>query len=196
MNLFLSSLLSFVLLYKYWALSVIIFSGALILPFPANALLVAMGAFASQGYANIFVVLFLAIFTNVLGDCFGFFLTYKYGQKIIDKFIPQWDAKIFHVEKFLRNYAFGTIFLTRIAGPFEPYVNFLSGVIGVSFRKFLLAGFLGNTLSIAFFVVAGYILGNYWQEFINDMWVIGAAVFIMFLIYLAYKTIKKRQTKL
>jgi len=187
MNLFLSSFLSFVLLYKYWALFIIVLSSSFLLPLPTNTILVATGAFASQGYMDISVILFLAIIVNVLTDCFAFFLTYRYGKIIIDKFIPKWDGKVFSVEKYLRNYAFGTIFLTRIAGPFAPYVNFLSGLIGVRFKKFLLADFLGNTIGTIFFVSAGYVLGNYWEIFIDDIWLITLAIFVLLLIYFAYK---------
>lgn len=46
----LSSLPSYVLLYKYVAIALVVYSGAVILPLPANAMLLAVGAFASQGY--------------------------------------------------------------------------------------------------------------------------------------------------
>jgi len=187
MNLFLSSFLSYVLLYKYWALFLIVLSSSFLLPLPTNAILVATGAFASQGYMNIYAILFLTIVVNVLTDSFAFFLTYRYGQIIIDKLIPKWDGKVFSIEKYLRNYAFGTVFLTRIAGPFAPYVNFLSGFIGVKFYNFLTADFLGNTFGTVFFVIAGYILGNYWEVFIDDTWLITLAIFILLLIYFAYK---------
>lgn len=195
MILFLSSFLSFILLYKYWAIFIIIFSASFLLPLPANAILVAMGAFSSQGYLNGPYALSLTIATNVFADSFGFYLTYKYGNIIIEKLIPKWDRKIFDIEKYLRNYAFGTVFLTRIAGPFAPYVNFLSGLIGVRYYKFLLADFLGNAIGAIFFFVAGYILGNYWQSFINDTWLVSAAVFVIFVIYVIYKTIRRRRNK-
>ena len=130
-------------------------------------------------------------------DSFGFFLTHKYGQIIIDKLIPKWDGKIFNIEKNLRNYAFGTIFLTRVAGPFAPYVNFLSGLIAVKYYKFLLADFLGNAIGAIFFFVIGYALGNYWQAFLDDTWLVTAIISVLFVAYVIYKTIiKKRAEKI
>lgn len=195
MNIFLSSFLSFILLYKYWALFLIIFSSSFLLPLPANTILLAMGAFASQGYTNVFIVLFLSIGTNVLADCFGFFLTYKYGKVVMDKLMKRWDGAFLRIERYLRTYAFGTVFLTRIVGPFAPYVNFLSGLIGVPFLRFFIADILGNSIGISFFVIAGYILGNYWEKFVDDIWVIGAIVFVIFLLYLGYKTIAQRRAR-
>ncbi len=193
MTLFLSSFLSFILLYKYWGLFLIAFSSAFILPIPENTVLVACGAFASQGYMNVYIVILITIIGTVLADCFGFFLTYRYGNIVIDKLIPKWDKKIFDIEKHLRNYAFGTIFLTKIAGPFAPYVNFLSGLIGVPFHKFLFADILGNAVGDVFFVLAGYILGNYWQLFIDDTWLASAVVFVIFIIYIIYKTMQRKK---
>jgi membrane protein DedA with SNARE-associated domain len=129
----------------------------------------------------------------VLADSFGFFLTYRYGQVIIDKLITKWDGKIFSVEKYLRKYAFGTVFLTRIAGPFAPYVNFLSGLIGVPYSKFVIADFLGNAIGAIFFFVAGYILGNYWQVFLNDTWIVTIVITILFIGYVVYKTVIKKK---
>ena len=193
MTLFLSSFLSFILLYKYWAIFVITFAASFLLPIPMNAIITAMGAFASQGYLNGPFALSLTILTNVLADSFGFYLTHHYGQIIIDKLIPKWDGKVFSVEKYLRRYAFGTVFLTRIAGPFAPYVNFLSGLIGVPYLKFLIADFLGNAIGAIFFFVAGYILGNYWQTFLNDIWIVTIVITVLFVIYVLYKTLMRKK---
>ena len=49
MSSILSPLLSFLLLYKYVGLLVFTFADAVILPLPGNTILLATGAFASQG---------------------------------------------------------------------------------------------------------------------------------------------------
>jgi len=193
MSLFLSSFLSFILLYKYWAIFAITFAASFLLPLPMNAILVAMGAFSSQGYLSGWFALSLTVLTNVLADSFGFFLTWRYGQVIIDRLIPKWDGKVFSVEKYLRRYAFGTIFLTRIAGPFAPYVNFLSGLIGVPYMKFVLADFLGNAIGAMFFFAAGYILGNYWQTFLSDTWLVTIVVSVLFVLYVIYKAVLRKR---
>ncbi len=186
MSALLSGFLSFILLYKYWAIFLIICSASFILPLPANAILVALGAFASQGYLSLWGVLITAIMTNIGTDCFAYFLTHRYGKSVLDRLLIRLDGKLAVLEKNLRTYAFGTIFLTRIAGPFAPYVNFLSGLIGVPFSKFLLADVIGNAPSISFFVLSGYILGNHWQDFLANISLIGGIVIGCFGLYLIY----------
>ena len=53
MTAILSALLSYLLLYKYFAIFVLVFAGSFIVPLPGNAMLFAMGAFSSQGYMNL-----------------------------------------------------------------------------------------------------------------------------------------------
>ncbi|MBU6370454.1 MAG: VTT domain-containing protein [Patescibacteria group bacterium] len=193
MTAFVSTFLSFVLLYKYWAIALIVASSALILPLPTNIVIVAAGAFASQGYLNLTGVIADAIIANIATDCIVFYFCRHYAERIFDRWIKKWDGKFMAIERRLRTYAFGTVFLTRIAGPFAPYVNFVAGIIGVRAAVFIVADILGNALAFLFFASAGYFLGNYWQDFTNDIWIITAAVVVAFIAYLAWKIVRKRK---
>ncbi len=81
MDYLLAALLSYLLLYKYVAVSVVSFLAGLILPLPSNALLLAAGAFASQGYISATAVFFFALVSNVLGDSLGYALT-RFGERV------------------------------------------------------------------------------------------------------------------
>ena len=80
-----SSLLSFLLLYKYIALFVLVFIAAVGLPVPSNTLLIAVGAFASQSYFSLPISLAVAVVANVLGDLLDYFIIRKYGAVILKK---------------------------------------------------------------------------------------------------------------
>ena len=190
-------LLSYILLYKYLAFILFIFLGSFILPLPDNTLLVAVGAFASQGYFNIFAVIIIAMITNVTADIFGYFLTYRYGNDILKLLrIDAKNAKFVKAEIWLKKYSAVTIFFTRIAGPFGPAINFLSGLIKFSFKKFLLADLLGNVVDLTFFTLTGYFLGNYWQTFLKNIQYFGWLIFLIFVLYLFYKMYLKSNKKI
>jgi membrane protein DedA with SNARE-associated domain len=74
MSQILESLLSYILLYKYVALALLVFANAIVIPLPINTLLLATGAFASQGYLNLGLALVLSIVANILGDCIDYTL--------------------------------------------------------------------------------------------------------------------------
>ena len=82
MNEILARLLSYVLLYKYVAVGLIVYVSAVIVPLPTNAMLLAVGAFASQGYFNYWILAPLAVIANTLGDLTDYGIARYYGEWI------------------------------------------------------------------------------------------------------------------
>ena len=160
-------LLSFLLLYKYWALFGVIFLAAVIVPFPSNTVLLATGAFAGQGYFSFFISLLIAVAANTLGDLIDYFLARRYGHRALHILHIRLPWYVEHLEAFLRRHPGPTIFVTRFVGTIEEVVSFLSGFTGVSFATFLIYDMLGNTLSISIVLCAGYFLGIHWQDFLS-----------------------------
>lgn len=195
MNALAPLLLSFLLLYGYWALFLIVFIAALILPLPTNSLLLAAGAFASQGYFSAPMVLLVAMIANVAGDSIGFFLAQRYGRSAIHLLHLHVPSYIERLERYVLSYPGLTIFVTRFAGAADPLANVLAGFAGVPFRVFLVADILGNLVSIGGVIYAGYFLGIHWQDVINLVsvgdWML-AGVFVIVVIAIALWYRKRR----
>jgi membrane-associated protein len=188
MILLVSSFTAYLITYKYLALFLIVFAGSFIVPVPLNELILVAGAFASAGKMNIILIIVIAFFTNVLADVFGYFLTYHYGDDIFRLLRIKKDTNFFRVKKYLENYAYGTIYFCKIIGPFGPMVNFVSGLINIPFWKFFLFDVLGNLTDVLFFALAGYLVGDYWQKFLTELWMFAIIPIVIFLGYLIYKT--------
>lgn len=190
---FLSFFFSYILLYKYITLVSFVFIGTFLIPLPLNIMFFVVGAFSSQGYFNVFVCWIVAFLTNVLSDLLGFFLTNKYGEEIFKTLhIDTKNPKFLKIEKWLMEYSSETIFFTRITGPFAPTVNFLSGLVGVPFKKFLLYDIAGNFVDVSFFIFAGYFLGNFWQDFLKNTQYISLFIFLVFILFLLFRFYKKK----
>ncbi len=164
MNSLASFLLSALLLYKYWALFVVIFAAAIVLPLPTNELLMAVGASASQGYLNLYVSLAVAIGANVLGDSIGYFLARRYGRSALRMLHIRVPSYIERLEHYIGRHPGIAIFATRFFGAADPLTNVLSGFIGIPFTTFLFYDIVGNIVSIGGVVCAGYFLGAHWQD--------------------------------
>jgi membrane-associated protein len=173
MNSFVALLLSLLLLYKYWALFLIVFVSAIILPLPTNFLLLATGAFASQGYFSFSISLIVAVGANIVGDCLDFFLARQYGRRVIKMLRIRTPAYIERLEHYVEHHPGPTIFLTRFVGTADPLANVLSGFVGVPFSLFLLYDFLGNLVSIGGVLYAGYFLGVHWQDVSGLLSIVG-----------------------
>jgi membrane-associated protein len=187
-----SFLLSLLLLYKYWALLLVFFFSALILPLPTSTVLLAAGAFASQGYFSFFLSLFVVVASNVLGDYTGYFLAHRYGRRIFELLHIRVPDFIGHMELFLKRYPGPAIFLTRFAGTTDSLTNLLSGFGGVSLTAFLFYDILGNLVSDGGLLYAGYFLGVHWQDFtglfdITDYILIGIVVIIAIYVVMRYR---------
>ncbi len=179
-------LLSYLLLYKYVALFTAIFFAAIIVPIPSSELLIAVGAFSSQGVFNVWIALAVGLAGNVLGDLVGYFLARRYGPVIIRKlhlhkikFFDQLEAEVKRDAPFM-------IFATRIAGALGPAVNVLSGVSGVSFKNFLLYDLTGNFIDIGGLLLIGFAVGSYWEDFseiVNIVVAITVVAIVMFILW-------------
>ena len=144
MSSLLGSILSYVLIYKYAAIFIIAFFGAIILPLPVNAMLLAIGAFSSQGYFNLWGSLTAAVTGNVLGDVTDYLATRKYGEIIIRKLKINKSRLFLQLEEELCQDAVGTVLISRFAGSLSSIVNFLAGFVGVPFFSFLIPDVIGD----------------------------------------------------
>ncbi len=122
-------LLSYLLLYKYTALAVVVYISALLLPLPSNAMLLAVGAFSSQGYFSFWISLAIAVTANTLGDLTGYAITRRYGVTVI-RTLRLDKVRFFNqLQTELRTDAAITVFLTRFAGWLSTVSNFLAGLV-------------------------------------------------------------------
>lgn len=195
MNFLLSPLLSFVLLYKYVAIFILEYIAAIIVPLPCVAMLLAVGAFASQGYFNFWLSLAAATIGNILGDCTDYGITRKYGEIVIKKLRIDRIRFFRYLKEELRTDAAINVFITRFAGYLGPVVSILSGLVEMPFKTFLFFGSIGNLIEALVALSIGYIVGNYWSNFpgIFDIFTSIAAVGVTLFILLKIqrKIIKK-----
>lgn len=190
----LSSLLAFLLVYKYFALFVVVFSVAVIVPLPVNAFLLAAGAFASLGYLNLVITVIVAVVGNVLGDVIDYFLARHYGPIIFSKFNVKIPTYFKRLEEGVHTHARLTVFITRFVGPLDLIVNFLSGLVGIPPATFIFFDFLGNFICTFTVIYTGYLAGNYWQNFSSIVDIAGTILLVVILIFILYKIFIQRKS--
>jgi membrane protein DedA with SNARE-associated domain len=183
MDSLLAPLLSYLLLYKYVALFAVVYLAALILPLPSNAMFLAVGAFASQGYFSFWLSLAVAVVANTLGDLTDYGITRKYGDVIIRMLRLNKLVFFRELERELRSDAAITVFTTRFAGVLSTPANFLAGIARVPFKTFLWCDFLGNAIEPFAALSLGYLAGNYWTDFSGPLSLFAAIVAILVMLF-------------
>ena len=171
-------LLSWLLLYKYTLLFGVFFLSALALPLPGNTLLLATGAFASQGYMSFWLSLLSVLLGNVAGDIAGFVLADIYGEKVIEKMRIK-RSYLTGMERYVTRHPRITIVLSRFGGTLDPVVNILCGLGEVSLKTFIIFDIIGNFISLFIVITVGYYLGDYWQSFSGVVSTIGWIIFAL-----------------
>jgi membrane-associated protein len=195
-----SSLLSYVLIYKYLAIFVITFLGAIALPLPSGTVVMASAAFAVQGYLNLPLVLVIGILGNVLGDNSGYWLARRYGlgavQKLgLERFITPEKEKTANIE--IGKHPIIIIYFSRFMTGIAPTVNIVSGLTKFPYKKFLTFEVLGECTEVSFFVTMGYLFGANWEyltHYSSLSWLlIVSGVLVTYLLWrFFFKTMRKR----
>ena len=195
MDALLNPILSYVLLYKYAAIFFVVYTGAVIVPWPANAMLLAVGAFASQGYIGFWISLVVAVAANTLGDLTGYAITRTFGEQFIRRFKIDKVPFFIRLKEELITDAAITVFMTRFAGSLSSIANFLAGLVEVPFMTFLWLDLLGNIVEPFTALTLGYAVGNYWNSFSNLLslfaGVVAAAV-VLFVLTRIYRRMARR----
>ena len=185
MDFLIQNILPYILIYKYFALFLISFLAAFMLPIPSGSLLMAASAFSSQGYFNIWWVVIVSILGNILGDSVWYVLAYVYGKKFLNKigFHRILESSKFKLieGKFTRHPGF-IIFISRFEVLSTLSVNLLSGLGKLSYRKYLLPELVGTFMQVGIYAALGYFFEDNWQS-VNT--IVGKVTIIILFVFIA-----------
>ena len=176
-----NTLLPYVLTYKYVAIFIITFLGAILLPLPSGTIVMAAAAFSTQGYMNFFLVLLVGILGNVSGDHSGYWIARRYGIPTLKKigFRTLIESEGFYeTGQKISDHAIITIYLSRFMTAIAPSVNILSGLSKLSYLKFSTFEVLGEITEVSCFAVTGYLFGMHWtyvDQLFGKLWILVVA---------------------
>lgn len=149
--------------------------------FPGDSLLFTAGFLASQGFLNIWVVVFLCFVGAVSGDSFGYFFGHKVGPKIFTR-----DDSLFfnknhlkRAEAFYQKYGAKAIILARFLPLVRTFAPILAGVGQMRYRTFFIFNVIGGMLWAIGIPLAGFYLGSAIPNV--DRYLLPIVLFIIFI---------------
>jgi len=200
MDFIIQNLIPYLVLYKYVAIFFIAFVAAFIVPIPSGSILMAAGAYTSIGYFNIYLVIFLSIVGNILGDNFGYFMARRYGREVLSRigFRSVLNSNNFNeIENKFNKHPGFIIFISRFEVLSTLSVNLLSGISKTNYKKYLLHESIGTLVQVLMYFFIGYLFADKWESIntmIGRMTLVGVFVFLLIIIFFAKKTINNRFT--
>lgn len=195
----LETLLSYLLVYQYTLLFFVVFLASFWLPIPASALIMAVGAFAVDGYFETTLSFFVILAGVLCGDFLGYILSRLYGKQL---FIRLHMGRVFESKQFLlfepyfRNNASLSIFLSRfLITVIWPAINILSGISRISYLRFLVADISWEVLYVLIYGGIGYMFWNEWEYMLSILQNFSSLVFSGFAFFILFFFFWKFQKK-
>jgi membrane protein DedA with SNARE-associated domain len=178
--------------YGYWILLPL-----MIIEGPIVTLIAAF--MASMGIFNIYVVFFLSVLGDMLGDIVfygagrwkGMIFVHKIG-----KHIGITEALVIKMEKFFVRHGGKTIVAVKSTTGLCWATFIAAGIVKMPFLKFVGYSFLGGIIWSAFLVFMGYFFGSLYEqiaEYINYAGIVIGSIAIAF--FVGINMFKKNKTK-
>lgn len=144
-------------------LGIIVFIGALGVPFPGTLIVIAVGAFAKQGLIAWQSTGLIALACVVLGDSLSFGMGYYARGPMLQRF--QESKQWMKAEETFNRWGGMAVVWTRflITGIAVP-VNLIAGTSGFPFRRFIIYDLAGESVWIFGYGGLGYLFGTQWER--------------------------------
>jgi membrane protein DedA with SNARE-associated domain len=133
------------------------------IPFPGEALLLAVGGWAAVRHHSIVLVILFGFLGATAGADVGYYLGYKGGRPFVERF-----GSIFHIrpehiarsELFFARHGDRAVLLGRFVLGLRTWGSMLAGMARMPFWRFQLLSAIGGFVWAAAIGVAGYLLGS------------------------------------
>ena len=129
---------------------------------PGDSLLFTAGFIASQGFLNIFVLVFGCFICAVLGDNVGYATGYRFGRRLFQKE----DNWFFHKKNLVKTQSFydkhgkKTLVLARFMPVVRTFAPIVAGIAAMRYRTFMSYNLVGGLLWTLGITLLGYFLGK------------------------------------
>ena len=151
--------------WTYGILFLIIFceTGLVVTPFlPGDSLLFAVGAVASKGDLNVFLVVVLLILAAVLGDSVNYWIGRIVGPRVFSSEKSRWFNRR-HLDRthaFYEKYGGKMLIFARFMPIIRTFAPFVAGIGKMTYFRFLAYSVSGGVLWISLLTYAGYFFGE------------------------------------
>lgn len=153
------ALFQLVPVYGVWIILAATFLSCLAVPIPSSLIMLAGGAFVASGDLPVLQVVAGAWIGAGLGDQVGYWAGRKGGVRVLQRAERSRHARDIagKARRLIEAKGGGAVFLSRwLFSPLGPYVNLLAGAGGMMWRRFTLAGALGEAVWVTIYVSLGY----------------------------------------
>jgi membrane protein DedA with SNARE-associated domain len=137
------------------------------LPISSEIVVPLGGALASQGKLNFVLVVLVASAANLAGSLIAFYLTRRYGERVVLSRFGHWlglsRGHLKLAERFFKRFGLWAVFVGRLLPIVRTYISFPAGVSKIGYVRFVLATIAGAIPWNFALAYAGYKLGQHYE---------------------------------
>lgn len=136
-----------------------VFLDQLALPVPALPMVLAAGALAGEGHLNIGICLAIVVAACIPANLFWYWLGIRQGNKVLTLICMislEPDTCVSSTTSLFHRYGTASVLLSKFVPGLQTIAPPLAGLLGVSFRRFMLVNAIGSLLYGIAFLLPGY----------------------------------------
>lgn len=152
--------------YGYTGIAVALILEFLLIPFPAETILVFSGVMWHQGVFHIVPLLFVAIFSSWAGSLLAYLLGSYVGRPILVKlgrYVGLTEAKLHKAEVVFRHYSLPILGLGRFIAGIRVLIAYVAGMNKIGFGLYAIITFVSASLWAAVFIFLGGTVSAKWH---------------------------------
>lgn len=137
------------------------------LPFPGDALLLAVAAYASAGHLDVRLVVLIAAVAAMAGANLGYAAGYVGGRPFVERLGPRLPLHSSHLasaELLFARHGASALLIARFLGGTRVWASVLAGMAHMPVWRFQLWSAAGVALWTAVLVAAGHLVGVHWSQ--------------------------------
>lgn len=155
----------------YSGVAAAMFIEAIFPPIPSEIVLPFAGFAAAQGKLTIIGVLIAATLGSLLGSTALYFFGRLVSEKHLQKLVERWGkpigikrSDVMKARSWFDKHGYKAVFLGRMIPGVRTVISIPAGISHMPFLPFLLWSGVGTALWSALLIMAGFLLGNQYQQ--------------------------------
>jgi membrane protein DedA with SNARE-associated domain len=130
---------------------------------------VMLGSIVKLGFLNVYLAYFSVVLGDLIGDCFLYYLGYRYGDKVVEKVqtkIKVTHEKVESIKNQFHTQKYKILFLSKISNGFglSSVILLAAGIVRVPFYLFFLVNLCGQLIWSAALIALGYWFVGIYQQ--------------------------------
>jgi membrane protein DedA with SNARE-associated domain len=189
---------------NYFTIALLMLIESTFLPLPSEVVMPFAAFKAAQGDLNVFIVIIAGTVGALSGSLINYTLAFYLGRPLVYKFAESRVGRLFllskekvvHAEEYFIRNGKSSTFIGRLVPGIRHLISIPAGLAKMKLRDFMLYTFIGAGIWNIILVTIGYFIYDLRDKifpYLDDILYVLGAVFVIYLLYKAWKNRKKKK---